>query len=180
MRKILFQGILIFSLFCSSSYAAVCNDESNKIIKLYDFKPLKFEGGYFKQSYKLKSKSNIPKATAIFYLLKAGDISRLHKLSSDEIYHFYSGDPLRMLLLNPDGTSRTVILGKDILHGQQVQFIVPKDTWQGSMLIEGGCYALLGTTMTPGFNISRYQPGKRNELIKKYPNERAMIIRLTD
>ncbi len=177
-----FIATFVFTIInINASYSAVCNNEADKIIKLYNLKPLEFEGGYFKQTYKLESydSDKIPKATAILFLLKTGDKSRMHKLFSDEIYHFYEGDPIRMLQLNPDGTSHTIILGKDIAHGQQLQVIVPKDTWQGSSVIDGGCYALVGTTMTPGFDISEFQLGKRNELIKKYPQDKDIINYLT-
>jgi predicted cupin superfamily sugar epimerase len=80
------------------------HNDADKIIKLYNLKVLQFEGGYFKQKYKIENNSSnkIPSATAIIFLLKLGDKSKLHKLSGDEVYHFYTGDPIRMLLLSPD------------------------------------------------------------------------------
>lgn len=179
INLILTLACLILTTHASYS-ASVCNNEADKIIKLYDLKPLEFEGGYFKQTYKLEnSAEKIPNATAILFLLKSGDKSRLHKLSGDEIYHFYAGDPIRMLQLNADGTSHTIILGNDILHGQQAQVIVPKNTWQGSELVAGGCYALVGTTMAPGFASSEFQLAERKMLIEKYPHEERSITQLT-
>ena len=75
----------------------------------------------------------------------------MHQLKSDEIYHFYLGDPVEMLLLYPDGNCEKIILGQNILEDNHVQFVVPKGVWQGSRLLPGGNYALLGTTVSPRF-----------------------------
>lgn len=134
-----------------------------------------------------------PLGTAIFYLLTAypagrakGDpstgnasFSALHRLLTDEIYHFYLGDPLEMTLLYPDGTSRHVTLGQDIFKGQQLQFVVPHGVWQGSRLADGGRFALVGTTMAPGFTPADYEHGDRAALLEKYPQEREHILALT-
>jgi predicted cupin superfamily sugar epimerase len=137
----------------TNSFASYCSDMSDKIIKLYDLQPAGDEGGLFKLTYKLDDpQSDVPKSTAIFYFLNNETKSLLHKVSSDIIYHFYSGDPVTMIQLKPDGTANIVILGNDILHGQQTQVVVPKNTWIGSYVSKSGCYALMGTTMTPGFD----------------------------
>jgi uncharacterized protein len=184
MRKIFINLIalvgIVFSpiIYCLDS---TCKNDIEKIISLYKLSPLEFEGGYFRRTYTLKN-NNANKslqATAIIYLLRNGDKSVIHKLGSDEIYHFYTGDPVTMLMLNEDGTTKIVTLGNDVLHDQQVQVIVPKHTWQGSYLSKGGCYALLGTTMMPGFDFKKFKYGIRKELIKKYPKEAEKIMNLT-
>jgi predicted cupin superfamily sugar epimerase len=86
---------------------------------------------------------------------------------------------MELLELLPDGTSRKVILGGDILAGQKVQYVVKSGIWQGSRLVDGGEYALMGTTMSPGFEESDYEHADAGELIKKYPQEEEMIRRLT-
>jgi uncharacterized protein len=103
----------------------------------------------------------------------------MHKLMSDEIYHFYLGDPVEQLLLYPDGRSKRVILGPDILNNQNVQFVVPHGIWQGSHLMAGSKYALLGTTMAPGYEHDEFVLGHRDDLTGKYPQEVDLIQKLT-
>jgi predicted cupin superfamily sugar epimerase len=163
-----------------------------QLIEYFDLKPLPVEGGYFRQTYRadetlpreaLPSRYARDKAfcTAIYYLLTSDpdSFSALHKLPTDEIYHFYLGDPVEMLLLHPDGASHRVILGHDVLGGQQVQFAVPQGMWQGSRLITPGRFALLGTTLAPGFDDRDYIGGVRDELIGRYPKQAALIRTLT-
>jgi predicted cupin superfamily sugar epimerase len=96
-----------------------------------------------------------------------------------EIFHFYLGDPVTMLHLHPDGSSEVLTLGQDILQGQELQVVVPRGTWQGSFLNEGGEYALLGCTMAPGFEWADYEHPSREALLKEHPDRRELIIRLT-
>lgn len=160
-----------------------------QIIELLGLHPLPVEGGHFRQTYRSAdpiSAEALPTrygrkkrfCTAIYFLLTAepDSFSALHQLPTDEIYHFYLGDPVEVLLLHPDGTSGRVILGQDLLAGQQVQFVVPRDVWQGSRLVPGGRFALLGTTMAPGYDEQDYVAGEPTELIRRYP-DRAQLIR---
>ena len=105
--------------------------------------------------------------------------SLLHRLPTEEIYHFYLGDPVLMLHLYPDGTSSTVVLGQDINQGQNLQLTVPKGVWQGSYLLEGGGFALMGTTMAPGFDFADNHLGNRENLNKLYPSQKELIMKLT-
>lgn len=172
--------IALSTVFVSQCYAYTYYQDADEIIKLYQLQPNEAEGGYFKLTYKLDDVgSDIPKSTAIFYLLKNEDRSLMHKLSSDIIYHFYSGDPVTMILLKPDGTESAITLGNDVLHQQQVQVVIPKNTWIGSYVAKDGSYALMGTTMTPGFDPKGYELGDRTALIKAYPEYKKEIIMLT-
>jgi uncharacterized protein len=164
-----------------------------QIIRALDLRPLPAEGGLFRQTWQsplsiplqLRSEPDPagqkPLGTAIFYLLtaQADSFSALHRLPVDEIWHFYLGDPLEMTLLYPDGSSAQVILGQDVLNGQQVQFVAPGAVWQGTRLLPGGRFALVGTTMTPGFTPDDYEGGLREDLLASYPNERQRILALT-
>ena len=160
------------------------------IIQLLGLKPHPKEGGYFKEIYRSDETiplSCLPKrytadksfSTAIYYLLTPETFSAIHKLDTDEIFHFYLGDPVTLLQLLPNGSSQQLTLGSNIAKGEHLQLVVEKDVWQGSFLNEGGQFALLGTTVAPGFDFSGYTHGDREELIQKYPNEKDLITRLT-
>ena len=153
---------------------------------------LPIEGGHFRQTYKADGTVAVaapgpgdpsvkPRSTAIIYLLSPGPdtFSAMHKLPTDEIYHFYLGDPVELLLLKQDGSSEIITLGHDVLNGQYVQFVVPAGVWQGSRLIRGGRFALLGATMAPGYIDEDYIPGDREALIEQYPARAELIALLT-
>lgn len=163
-----------------------------KIIRLLNLKPLPDEGGLFAESYRSADsilRAGLPErysgtrlaGTAIYYLLtdEHDSFSALHCLKTDEIYHFYLGDPVDMLLLLPGGGSRHVTFGQDLIHGQAVQFTVPAGAWQGSRLAPGGRFALLGTSMAPGFDPDDFTLGQRSELLAGWPEEGERIERLT-
>ncbi len=99
----------------------------------------------------------------------ADGYSAMHRLGSDETWHFYLGDPIELLLLAPDGSDRTVVLGPGVLGGQQVQFTVPAGTWMGGAVAGGGAWALLGCTMAPGFTDDTYEHGDVDDLAARYP-----------
>src|SRR5262249_25140359 len=118
-------------------------------------------------------------STAIYYLLTPTTFSALHRLASDEVFHFYAGDPVRMLQLFPDGTGRTVVLGPDVARGLNPQLVVPRGVWQGSRLEPGGAYALLGCTVAPGFDYQDYEGARRQDLLHSYPAFATLIQELT-
>ena len=163
---------------------------AEELIRVLGLDVLPVEGGHFRQTYKADETVAVtrsgpeipllkPRSTAILYLLSADpdSFSAIHRLPTDEIYHFYLGDPVEMLLLRPDGDSEVVVLGHDLLDGQHVQFAVPAGVWQGSRVAPDGEFALMGTTMAPGFVDEDYIPGHRDGLIEQYP-DRAGLIRL--
>lgn len=140
------------------------------------------EDGYFVETYRSKEtvkQGSRSLSTAIHYLLTPDTFSAIHRLPGDEIYHFYIGDPVELLLLKSDGSGEVVILGNDLAKGIQPQFLVPKNTWQGSRLADGGKWALLGTTMAPGFDFEDNEMGKRDDLKNQYPEFSEMIGKLT-
>jgi len=162
---------------------------ADKIIALLNLKPHP-EGGYFVETYRSSetlSEKALPSryqgirsfGTAIYYLLAPETFSAMHQLQSDEIFHFYLGDPVEMLQLWPDGSAKILILGSDILNGMQPQVVVPRGVWQGARLLKNGNFALLGTTVSPGFEFMDYESGKRDELIKSFPQFQELIIALT-
>ena len=147
---------------------------AERIIALLGLQAHPIEGGFFRETY--RSAESLPRAggsrsvaTAIYYLLTPQTVSALHRLPGDEIFHFYLGDPVRMLQLSPDGSAHTAVLGSDLLNGQQPQLVAPGGVWQGSHLVDGGRFALLGATMAPGFDYADYEAGRREELSSQYP-----------
>ena len=165
---------------------------AEELIKELGLEILPIEGGHFRQTYRAEETVAVvapgqgnpqqkPRSTAIIYLLSPDkdSFSALHALPTDEIYHFYLGDPVELLLLKQDGSSEVLTLGHDILNGQRVQFAVPAGVWQGSRLVPGGGFALMGTTMAPGFIDGDYTAGERDSLIKQYPDRTGLITSLT-
>ena len=100
-------------------------------------------------------------------------------LPADEIYHFYLGDPVEMLQLHPDGAGNIFILGQRLDEGMKLQHRVPASYWQGSRLAAGGKWALMGTTVAPGFEFEDFRPARREELARQYPEFQQMISELT-
>lgn len=157
---------------------------ADEIKSLLHLEPHPVEGGWFRRTYTSAGSVDLPRGvraqgTAIYYLLEAGTFSEMHVLASDEIFHFYLGDPVEMLLLLSDGSSAVLTLGQDLQAGQQVQVVVPAGVWQGARLVEGGKVALLGCTVTPGFDFADYRGGSYAELAAKWPAEAERIRELT-
>ncbi len=110
--------------------------------------------------------------TAIYAMITDQDFSAMHKLKTDELWHFYEGGPLELLLLHPDGSGETVILGSDLLNGEHPQYLVPAGVWMGAIPMGKGeySYSLIGNTLSPGFEYEDYTPGERDTLINEYPD----------
>jgi uncharacterized protein len=148
------------------------------LIAHYGLEPIPREGGLFRRTWAGPERADgRPEGSAIVALLTAapGDFSALHRLPSDEVWHFYLGDPLELLLLAPDGTSRTAVLGPGIPRGQEPQLTVPAGTWMGARVVEGGAWTFFGCTMAPGFTFEGYEHGDAVELTARYPAEAARI-----
>ena len=157
---------------------------ADEIKALLHLEPHPIEGGSFRQTYISACSVEWPRGrrsvgTAIYYLLEAGTFSEMHMVASDEIFHFYLGDPVEMLQLLPDERSEVFVLGPDLQAGQNVQLVVPAGVWQGARLVDGGKVALLGCTVTPGFDYADYRSGSFRELAEKWPQEAERIRKLT-
>ena len=161
-----------------------------EIIARLNLTPLPGEGGWYRETYRSPERiaaGALPPrygaarcfCTAIYYLLTPETVSAMHRVKSDEIFHFHLGDPVTMLQLHPDGTAAIVTLGTDIAAGQQLQAVVPAGTWQGAVLNEGGRFALMGCTVAPGYEFDDFELGRRSDLIGRFPQHAALIERLT-
>jgi predicted cupin superfamily sugar epimerase len=164
---------------------------AEEVKKLLGLVPHPREGGWYVRTY--EAEEFVPAtvfadsrydgerrtSTAIYYLLEPDTFSEMHLLQSDEIFHFYAGDAVEMLQLLPDGGSERVVIGNDLAAGERPQVVVRRGVWQGSRLVQGGSWALLGCTVSPGFEFVDYAEGRRPELVARWPEWEEMIVALT-
>ena len=151
------------------------------LIQRYQLEPLPVEGTLFVQSYRtsLELLPGRPAGTAMIGLYCEEPVSHslFHRLTLDEVWHFYSGDPFRLILLRPDGSTEDVILGPDPTQGHHCQYVVPAGVWQAAHLIAGGLYALYGCTLAPGYMPDIFEGGTRSVLSAAYPTRQSDIER---
>ncbi|MEL6132995.1 MAG: cupin domain-containing protein [Bacteroidota bacterium] len=149
------------------------------------------EGGYFAETYRsdlLLSSSALPDnyqgsrtaATAIYFLITGEAFSALHKVASDEGWHFYTGSsPIYLTMISPEGELTSVVLGPDAENGQRFQYVVPAHHWFAAEVKEIDDFALVGCTVAPGFDFADFELGKRADLIESFPQHQQFIERLT-
>jgi predicted cupin superfamily sugar epimerase len=149
------------------------------------------EGGYFRETYRATegvAGSALPRrfggersiSTAIYFLLEAGQCSHLHRIRSDEVWHFYAGDPLDVVEIDTAGQLKTTRLGGDLLY----QHVVPAGVWFGATPAPAGQFAphgfaLVGCTVAPGFDFADFELADRETLLRAYPGHQDWIRRLT-
>jgi len=149
------------------------------------------EGGYFRETYRSDeyiSRNSLPErfggnsrsfSTSIYFLLRGDQISHLHRIQSDEIWHFYQGSPLRLHIIDEDGKYSAIHLGNNPDNGESFQAIVKKRCWFGATVDILDSYSLVGCTVAPGFDFQDFEMGKRDILVAKYPKYKEVIERLT-
>ena len=131
------------------------------------------EGGYYRETY--RSQATVGEravSTAIYFLLPAGEVSALHRIKSDELWHFYAGNPLAIHVIATDGRYSAIVLSAD-----NPQAVVPAGNWFGATVETG--YALVGCTVAPGFDFRDFEMAERTALLAAYPHHRQVIERLT-
>lgn len=150
------------------------------LIELHGLRPHP-EGGFYRETYRSGGKTARGRcySTAIYFLLPAGAKSRLHRLKSDELWHFYLGGPLTVAQILPDGSVERAVLGPDPAAGHAQQLVVPAGRWFGSYPEPGTKYAFVGCTVSPGFDFEDFEFGDRGALLAEYPGAAALIKRLT-
>jgi uncharacterized protein len=147
------------------------------------------EGGFYRQTYRAAlqiDKRALPKGfsgsravcTAIYFLLQGDDFSAFHRLRSDEMWHFYAGDPLEVHLIDPLGAHSQILIGNDPEEGQAMQAVVKAGCWFGSKPLRAS-FALVGCTVSPGFDFDDFELARRKELTALYPQHRELIRSLT-
>lgn len=149
------------------------------------------EGGHYRQIYAagetipagaLPSRfgGDRPFSTSIYYLLVGAERSRLHRIASDELWHFYAGAPLTIVTLDQRGERRDLRLGPDLAAGERYQLAVPAGRWFGAALSEPepDAFALVGCTVAPGFDFADFELADAAALRECYPRHAALIDRL--
>jgi uncharacterized protein len=148
------------------------------------------EGGYYRETYRSKidiAKESLPLgfsgarpvSSAIYFLLAGQDFSAMHRLRSDEMWHFYAGSALEVHVIEPEGLHSVLRVGSDPLSGEVLQAVVPSGCWFGSRLTVQDSYALVGCTVAPGFDFDDFELAKRSELTAQYPQHEKLIRELT-
>ncbi len=161
-----------------------------ELIELYQLKPHR-EGGFYQETYRSrgviakkalpdKFPGKRPYSTANYFLLPQGSKSRLHRIHSDEIWHFYLGDPLTIVQIRPNGDVERMTLGHEIKSGHLLQHVVLAGCWFGAYPNTGSRFSFVGCTAAPGFDFADLELGNRRELLKQFPDAKEVIEYLTD
>ena len=148
------------------------------------------EGGFYRATYKSDltiAHSALPvsfqgdrsASTAIYFLLAGNDFSAFHRIASDEVWHFYVGVRLGVHVLDEEGRYSEILLGSDPERGEVPQAVVKAGSWFASRVREGKSFALVGCTVAPGFDFEDFEMGKREELVREYPQYRGVIEKFT-
>jgi uncharacterized protein len=148
------------------------------------------EGGYFRETYRSTERimtAGLPKrysgsrhfSTAILFLLKKGQVSRLHRLKSDETWHFHAGSALTIHAISPAGRYKAFRLGGSPVRGEEFQITVKAGHWFGATIAGRGAFSLVGCTVAPGFEFADFEMADRRKLIGRYPRHRRVIEKLT-
>jgi uncharacterized protein len=184
--------LLLLGAIATECLHAAPRPAADALIKHFNMQRIPQEGPWFTLTYSssdtlprgaLPGRYDGPRAagSAIIAIITKNEYSGLHRLKTDEVWHYYGGDPLKLLILHPDGSGEVVVLGSDVLGGQKLQYVVPRGSWQGSIpLGKGrGSYSMIGDTLAPGFDYSDFEMGYRADLQQAYPSYAGLIAQLT-
>ncbi len=159
-------------------------------IKKLRLTPLDPEGGYFRETYcsqEIIHKESLPDrypaervfSTAIYFLLAGEQVSKFHRLRSDEVWFYHAGSSLTVYIIERDGTLRQLRVGPDIDSGGQPQVFIPHGVWFGAKVDQENSYTLVGCAVAPGFVFEDFELANRKHLITDYPQHREIIELLT-
>ena len=159
------------------------NKRIKDIIDHFKFEILPVEGTFFKQTYRssILNEEGTPQSTAMIgmYCNSPLSFSSFHKLTQDETWHFYLGDPLTLYLLHENGTMEEITMGTNFEKGELIQFTVPAGVWQAGCLKEDGQFSVFGCTLSPGFTSDCFQAATKEELMYKFPLQKDIILKLS-
>ncbi len=148
------------------------------------------EGGYFKEVYRSNEvikAEHLPDrytkersfSTSIYFLLEGEQVSKFHKLKSDEIWHFYDGSPIQIFMISPKGTLQKRILGKNLDKNELPQLVIENGNWFGAKVLEKNSFTLIGCAVSPGFDFKDFELADKEKLIKKFPAHAKIVDELT-
>lgn len=141
-------------------------NQINELVQVHNLIPHP-EGGFFKETYRSYF------STGIFYLLTKGQKSSFHRIKSDEMWHFYSGDSISIVEITSEGTIKETILNKT-----NVQYVVPANVWFGAYLPVNSEFAFTGCTVAPAFHFKDFEMGSKEKLLQEFPRAKTMIEKL--
>lgn len=163
--------------------------EIQELIQQFELNPHP-EGGYFKETYRSEDSIEIQNdqwplpvqrnyCTGIYFLLTSDTFSAFHRIKQDELWHFYKGDAIRIHMIDANGQYSNVILGGNFEEGEVPQYAVPKEVWFAAELVKQDSYALVGCTVSPGFDFADFELPSRETLLKLFPQQSDLITKLT-
>lgn len=140
------------------------------------------EGGFYKETYRsegLVKSGDRNLMTSIYFLLTSDNVSRFHRIKSDELWFYHGGSSLIVHTLSKENGHQENIVGNDLEKGYLPQFLVPKDTIFGSTVLEENSYSLVSCVVAPGFDFADFELFEQEELLKEFPDHQAIVERLT-
>jgi len=146
------------------------------------------EGGYYREVYRSTEfvhKKNLPEryssfrsfSSSIYFLLESAEFSAFHRLKSDEIWHFYEGSAVAVLMITPKGEFRKIVIGRNADLNEVYQAVIPKGFWFAAHVKDAASFSLVGCTVAPGFDFEDFEMWKKDELIKLFPQHISIIER---
>lgn len=164
--------------------------KARELIAHFQMARIPQEGAWFAPAYRSTEEVTVVGATryagaraaysAIYCVQTRADFSGLHRLATDELWHFYDGHPIELLLLHPDGRGEIAVLGRNLAAGERPLLLVPRGVWQASRPVGGrAAWTFFGNTLAPGFEYADFEIGYRDELQAQYPAFAKQIAELT-
>jgi predicted cupin superfamily sugar epimerase len=160
------------------------NAEAAQLISRLGLVPLPREGGFYAPTWTSPERGPDGRAagSAILFLITPADFSALHRLRTDEVWHFHAGDPAELARMDPRaGSAAVTVLGPDPTRGHAPQGIVAAGTWQGARIAAGGSrgWTLFGCTLAPAWDEREFELGSREGLLAAFPAEAGLVRALT-
>ena len=145
------------------------------------------EGGYYRRNWQSLLSGDLKDSTqkivfpaktigsSILYLLPSIEVSAWHRVACDEMWHHYSGSPLKIYMLSSQKGFEETVLGSDVLSGQNPQVIIHRNTWFAAETVEDHTWALCGCTLWPAFTYTDFEMADVAKLIDEFPAYREQI-----
>lgn len=146
------------------------------------------EGGYYREIYRSGEiisidvpKNNLKRnvSTSIYFLLEGSQISKFHRLKFDELWHFYDGGSVKVYIINEKGKLTEIILGRKTEEGEVFQTVIKKNNWFAAEVVNKRSFALIGCTVSPGFDFSDFELANKGDLTECFPRHKSLITKFT-